>query len=166
MANPFASQVKGTSSAKFKAITGKKSSGQSHPDGAQDSKAKAFKSSKPDEYNVGGTVSVPSFARGGRSKGKKSGKTNINIIIAGKGGPEEGGLPPKPPMAPMAPPPGVGPPGAGAPPPGMPPGMPPMKRGGAAYAKGGKVPMTAGGESGKGRLQKIKAYGLSPKKAG
>ncbi len=157
MANPFASQVKNTSSAKFKAITGKKSSGQSHPDGAQDSKARAAKRGD-NEYAVGGTVSAPSFARGGRSKGKKSGKTNINIIIAGKGGPDEAGLPPKPPMGPMAPPPGMGPPGAGAPPPGMPPGMPPMKRGGAAYAKGGKVPMKGGAETGQGRLDKAKAY--------
>jgi len=102
--------------------------------------------------------------------------------------PGAGGLPPPPmgappmvPKGPMPPPPG-GPMGAG--PPGMPPGMPPpggMKRGGKTYSgisskanidhwakrtggntryeKGGKVPMTAGADSGEGRLQKIKAYG-------
>jgi hypothetical protein len=37
-----------------------------------------------------------------------------------------------------------------------------MKRGGKVYAKGGKVPMKAGAYSGKGRLEKIKAYGLKP----
>jgi hypothetical protein len=38
-----------------------------------------------------------------------------------------------------------------------PPGM--MKKGGRVYARGGKVHMTAGAESGEGRKQKIKAYG-------
>lgn len=148
MANPFASQVKSTSSAKFKSMTGKKSSGQSNPDGTQDSKAKAAKSGKnTNEYNVGGTVSAPSFARGGRSKGKgKNAKTNINIVIAGKGEGESPSPPMMPPRPPMAAPPGMGPPGA--PPGGPPPGLPTMKRGGAI--------------TGEGRLEKIKAYGLSP----
>ena len=39
-----------------------------------------------------------------------------------------------------------------------------MKRGGAAFAKGGKVHMTAGAISGEGRLEKIKAYGAKAKK--
>ena len=153
MANPFASKVKSSSAAKFKALTGKKSSGQSNPNGAQDSKAKSFKKGSDNEYAVGGTVSPPNFARGGRTK-KGKGNTNINIIIAGKDK-EEAGPPMLPlmPRPPMAPPPGMGPPGGppGAPPmPGSP--MPAMKR-------GGKVPMKAGAETGQGRLEKKRAYG-------
>lgn len=139
MAHPFADKVKSGSSAKFKSITGKKSSGQSHPDGAQDSKAKAAKGGYSNEYKVGGAVSSPradKFARGGKTKGKKG--TNINIAVIAPGGKEAGagappglppGLGPKPPMA--LPPPG---PGGG----GIPPGMPPMKTGGVVkYASGG-----------------------------
>jgi hypothetical protein len=33
-----------------------------------------------------------------------------------------------------------------------------MKRGGRAYARGGKIGMTAGAESGEGRLQKAHKY--------
>jgi len=100
--------------------------------------------------------------------------------------PPGGGAPPMVPKGPMPPPPGA----LGAGPPGMPPGAPPpgmpgMKRGGRApsgisskgnlehwakyassntkYEKGGKVPMTAGADSGPGRLQKIKAYGHKAK---
>lgn len=55
------------------------------------------------------------------------------------------------------------PPGPAMPPPGaMPPGQPPMKRGGAAYARGGKVTGIGAGENGVGRKMKIKAYGLKP----
>jgi len=237
MANPFADKVKSTSAAKFKAMTGKNSSGQSNPNGKQDSKVAAAKNGKSDnEYKVGGTVSAPrmdrvkrasggsvkkqevkplqitagsdsdnkktnwmrnlsekeiaqtlgstsrdpetgirghkkggkveAFARGGKAKGKGKGKkgTNVNITIVQppKDEKEPIGLQPPmmPPRPPMAPPPGMeGGPGGG-PPPMMPPGgMPPMKRGGVAYAKGGKVPMKGGAETGQGRLDKIKAYG-------
>lgn len=152
MAHPYANQVKKGSAAKFKAMTGKKSSGQSHPDEAQDKALikKMLKQHDAGEYAVGGAVSTPSFARGGRTK-KGKGNTNINIIIAGKDKEE---APPMPmPRPPMAPPPGLEPPGgpAGAPPmPGSP--MPAMKR-------GGKVPMKAGAETGQGRLEKKRAYG-------
>ena len=198
MAHPYASQAKSGNASKTKALTGKASGGSVYSGGTQSKPPKephinpydqglagqpkpGTAGPKPQgknrggevgEFNVGGTVSAPSFARGGRSKGKGKGKGNTNIkinIISAKDkdkeGPE-GMLPPMMPKPPMAPPPGMEggpPPGAGGPPmmppPGMPPGMPPMKRGGAAYAKGGKVPMKAGAESGQGRLEKIKAYG-------
>jgi hypothetical protein len=86
------------------------------------------------------------FARGGKVK-SKSGKTNVNVIIAPQGGdkvppmlpPPGVGAAGPPPVAmrpPMAPPPGVG---AGMPPPGAmpPPGI--RSSGGRAYAKGGAV---------------------------
>lgn len=77
------------------------------------------------------------FARGG-----KAGKTNINIVIAPQG--KEAAPPPPmpipiPPRPPMAPPPM--PTGGG--------GMP-----GQGMKRGGSVKMTAGAESGVGRLQK------------
>jgi hypothetical protein len=179
MANPFGSKVRSSSAAKYKAITGKPSGGQTFAGGSQDSRAKAAASGKESrEYKVGGKVSPPSFARGGRSKGKGKGghKTHINIaVVAPHKGDDAGaaglppGLPPGGPPGlppggpPMAPPPGMGPPGMPPPPPG-PPGMPPMKRGGAAYAKGGKVGMKSGAESGPGRLEKIRAYGGNARK--
>ncbi len=155
MANPFAAKAKSSSAAKFKSMTGKKSSGQGHPDEAQD-KVLIKKMIKQDkgEYKIGGAVSAPradKFARGGKAKGKKGTTINIAVIGGGKEGAE--GAPPMPPMPkpPMAlPPPGAGP---GGPPGGaMPPGMPPMKR-------GGKVGMTAGAETGVGRLQKARKRG-------
>jgi hypothetical protein len=101
--------------------------------------------------------------KGGRlarkSGGKAKGAMNVNIIIAppkpqaampppGMAGPPKG-IPAPPPAA-------MGPP-AGAPPPMGPPaaGAPPMMRksGGRAY------PLTDGSGGGKGRLEKIKAYG-------
>jgi hypothetical protein len=114
------------------------------------------------------------YAKGGKTKGR----TNINIIIGNPGGaspPDAGGGPPPPlagpppgpgavPVPPPAPPPGMpmgGPPPGGAPPPmPMPPPGGPMgrKHGGRAY------PIDDGSGGGKGRLQKIKAYGLVPPK--
>lgn len=83
-------------------------------------------------------------ARGGRTKHKGSGKTNVNVIIAPHSGAPAGGPPMAPPgvgAAPMPPRPmPMPPPGAGGPPGAMPPpGMAPHKSGGRAYAKGGAV---------------------------
>jgi hypothetical protein len=112
-----------------------------------------------------GPVGMPTNmarARGGRTKGK----TNVNIIIAGKhpdsamGNPmmPPGGMPPGG-MPPGAMPPGGMPPGAPMPMPGpMPAGTPPMAR-----ARGGRAyPIDDGAGGGEGRLQKIRAYGLTP----
>ena len=108
--------------------------------------------------------------REARASGGKAGKgkMNVNIIIGGHGQPQQPPQPPAgpPPMAPhpqMPPPPppqmppqSAMPPGAGAPPPGLvpPPGPMPRKSGGRAY-----LDMEYGAGGGKGRLEKIKAYG-------
>lgn len=145
-----------------------------HADEAQDRALfkKMEKEEGKGEFKVGGKVSTPradKFARGGHAKGKHHKGTHINIVnVAPHAKPDPAAtMPPDmpPPGAPpMAPPPGMAPPGAPPPGAGMPPGMPPMKRGGVAYAKGGKVPMKAGGYSGVGRLEKVKAYGMNAKK--
>jgi hypothetical protein len=131
----------------------------------------------------GGGVYDPNIKLGPRehhaSGGKTKGRTNINIIIGQPGGAspaDAGGGPPPPlagpppgpgavPVPPPAPPPGMPmggpPPGAGAPPPmPMPPPGGPMgrKHGGRAYP----IEHAAGG--GKGRLEKIRSYGLVPPK--
>jgi len=158
MAHPYKAEVKKGSQAKFKSMTGKKSSGQGHPDEAQDKALfkNLIKKHDREEYKVGGAVSsgADKFARGGRAKGKKG--TNINIVVMG--GKDNAGPPPMPPMMPpmmkppMAPPPGG--PGPGGMPTG---GLPGMNR-------GGKVAMKGGAESGQGRLDKVKAYGKNARK--
>ena len=105
---------------------------------------------------------------GGPAKGKGS----VNIIISTGGHPQAPGAPSGPPPMPAKPPGGIpvpvappgAPMGAGAPPMMPPPNMmppggaPPMpmgrKHGGRAY------PIEDGAGGGKGRLEKIKAYGL------
>lgn len=128
-------------------------------------------------------------ARGGSAH--KKGHPNVNVIVAGSPSappappqkvPVPVPVPMRPPMGagpmgpggpggppPMGPPPGAMGPG-GPPPPGLrPPGM--ARRGGAiAKAAGGSVnkplvPMDAGGGGGKGRLEKVRAYGAKPRKA-
>ena len=110
-------------------------------------------------------------AHGGKAGGK--GKMNVNIIIASghhdKGA--MGGQPmPNAPVSPRTPPvgagapmppPGMMPPGGGAPgaggPPMPPPGMMPRKSGGRTT-----YPIDSGAGGGEARLEKIKAYGLTP----
>ena len=131
---------------------------------------------KPEGKKAGGRLDK--YARGGKTKGKHGNHVNIAIVNpgakdgAGAGGPmpPPGGMPMPPPKPPMGGPPGM-PPGLppGGPPGGMPPGMGPkppgvMKRGGKVFKRGGKVHMTAGSLTGEGRKEKIKAYGLKPRK--
>ena len=139
------------------------------------------------EKNKGGGVfsgegypfKVPGEVKGGRSahahggKAGGKGKMNVNIIIASghhdKGA--MGGQPmPNAPVSPRTPPvgagapmppPGMMPPGGGAPgaggPPMPPPGMMPRKSGGRTT-----YPIDSGSGGGEARLEKIKAYGLTP----
>lgn len=96
---------------------------------------KVHTDAKQDRKLINKVLDEKGYARGG-----KAGKTNINIVIAPQEKLAGPAMPPPmpPPMPmpkpPMAPPPGMGPPG--------------MKR-------GGKI--TAGAESGVGRLQKAKS---------
>ena len=107
--------------------------------------------------------------------GKAKGKTNIIINIGaakpampppmpppgmmppgGPAGMHMGAPPPRPGMLPSvgAPPPAAMPPGM---PGGLPPGMLPRNRGGRAY------PIKDGAGGGMGRMQKMRAYGLTPR---
>jgi len=112
----------------------------------------------PKHRAAGGAVDgMPARSRMDRPKGgkkKSSGKTNVNVIIAGKGGDDKPPMPMMPPPSagpsPMPPPkppmmPAGGPPGGG---PGGPP-MPPLGAGGPPMpmrARGGRVKRENGGE--------------------
>lgn len=137
-----------------------------------------YREKHPGKSRVG---KVYGYARGGKVK---SGKTNINIIVTPGGG--DKAPPPLPPMPMGGPPPGPMPmkPPMGGPPMGPPgPGM--MNRGGKvsdglstsgnlskwakraasnSYAKGGKVTMKGGAETGVGRLNKVASYAKRARK--
>lgn len=146
MAHPYAKfNEKDAGKARAKHLTkAYAKGGKVHSDEAEDKKLISKMLSAHDR-KVEGKASggrLDKYARGGAAK--KKGDTNINIVLAPQG--KEPAPPPMmPPPMPIPPP--VAPPGGG--PGGPPPGM--MQR-------GGKVVMTAGAETGKGRLQKAKAY--------
>jgi hypothetical protein len=161
------------------ASTGAKAEGHAYPqdDGsqgrAQGGRAKGYATEADNEATMAEKapkklrLDRPAYKNGGRVK---KGSTTVNVIVAPQNKeveppmmPPGGAMPPMPPKPPMAPPPDAGampPPGGG---PGMP-GMgapPPMMR-----KHGGRVPMDAGAGGGKGRLEKVKAYGDRAKPGG
>jgi len=158
MAHPFAKHAEERAGKdRAKSFTkGYKRGGKVHSDEAADKKlfGKMIKQHEKEEMKVEGKASggrLDKFARGGRAK-HKGNNTKINIVVAPKGPhPADGAAPP----IPLGPPPMGGGPLAG-PPPGMPPMGGPKPPG--MMARGGRLHMTAGAETGKGRLQKAKAY--------
>lgn len=155
MAHPYSKfNEKDAGKARAKHLTkGYARGGKAHSDEAQDKKLISKMISAHDR-KVEGKASggrLDKFARGGRTRG-----TNIKIAIVAPGA-EAGARPPMMSFNPVSP--GGGPPPMPMPPPGAGPGGPPpmMKR-------GGKVGMKAGAETGEGRLQKAKAYGIKAKK--
>jgi hypothetical protein len=146
------------SRARAKHILGHKHGGGAHhADAAADRKminASVHKhEAKMHGHKSGGRLDK--YARGGPTKGKHHTQVNIAVVAPHKGSPPGAGAPPGGMASPPMPPPG-GPPMGGPPmpPPGPGGGMPPMKRGGRTYKRGGGIGMTAGADSGPGRLQK------------
>lgn len=111
-------------------------------------------------------------AKGGHVKGHKSGKTNVNVIVAPGGGgakppmpmpgamppPPAGAAPPMPPKPPMMPPPPG--PGMGQPPAAGLGGIPPRSQGGRAYKKGGAVNSSEKGYGAKSLADKKGVTGI------
>ena len=163
MAHPYhAHREHKASHARAKHILGHKHGGRTHhADAAADKKmiGAAIHKHETKMHGHKGHHRLDKFARGGKTKHHT--QVNIAVVAPHKGGspspgagapPGAGALPPGP--LPGGPPPGGLPPGG--PPPGA--GMPPMKRGGRAYKHGGGIGMTAGADSGEGRLQKAHKY--------
>jgi hypothetical protein len=153
-------------------IPAKKLDKAAHAGGKEGERARLAKTLKRMHHADGGVVDGGTRPKGGRIARQGGGRAkkgmNVNIIIAPSQPPKPAMPPPGgPPM-----PPGAGPVGMhqGPPPPPPMPGMggapPPMgmprKDGGAVvghFAKPGKYPLKDGSGGGKGRKEKIKAYG-------
>lgn len=175
MAHPFAGHsAQKTSKSRVGHIM--KSGGVPHSDAAADKKLfkELIDKHEAKEMQVEGKLShkrLDKYARGGRTKHKPSHQVNIAIVAPHGGRQADAGATPggpPPPLGALPRPPVGGPPGGLPPglppggPPGLPPGMKPpgmMKRGGKVkgFARGGKLGMTAGADTGKGRLQKVRA---------
>lgn len=182
MAHPYEGSKSQVVSRKRAGMFLKAAGGKAHSDEAADKKLikKMLAQHEKEEMKVEGSLKhqrADKYARGGRTKGKGKGHTQVNIAVVaphGRHPADAGALPGGPPMPPPRPPlaggpglppglppggpPGGGPPGlppglAGGPPPGMPPRPPGMMK------RGGRVKMKGGAETGEGRLDKIKAYG-------
>lgn len=155
------------------ASTGAKAEGHVYPqdDGsqgkAQGGRAKGYESAEANEDTMAGHAAKPRLDRKGFKDGGAVKKgTTVNVIVAPQGGGEPAAPPMMPPPGPPMPPPHaappMAPPGGGLPLPGAG-GPPAMMR-----KHGGRVPhiISDGSGGGKGRLQKIKAYGDRAKPGG